>query len=71
MLLLANLSVSDQATYTLRITNAAGSMTTAPASLTVYGVPEIIAQPSSTMVGSAKGRLRIELSGVQPYQDEA
>ena len=46
-LALANVSVTDAATYSVTVTNAVGSATSANAALTVQSPPSIVTQPAS------------------------
>jgi hypothetical protein len=44
-------ALSDAADYTCQVSNDIGSVTSAAATLTVYGQPSITAQPTNTIVG--------------------
>jgi hypothetical protein len=50
-LLLTSLTIEDSGSYTVIITNLAGSVTSAPSTLTVLAKPIITNQPASTNIG--------------------
>jgi len=47
---ITNVQTTDQATYFVNVTNAGGSVTSSNATLTILGLPVIMAQPSSQSV---------------------
>ncbi len=66
-LVISPVSVSSQGTYTLRASNAAGSVTSAPATLTVILPPTIISQPLGLVViGGDAAAITVAASGSAP-----
>jgi hypothetical protein len=66
-LTIANVTAADAGTYTLAVSNVAGSATSSQASLTVAFPPAFISQPQNVSVGiGTNAVLTFEISGTQP-----
>ncbi|HSU55234.1 MAG TPA: immunoglobulin domain-containing protein [Candidatus Dormibacteraeota bacterium] len=65
---LVNVTTADQGTYTVKITNAGGTVTSSPATLAVMAPPSISSQPSSqTVLAGQNVSFSVAASGSSPF----
>lgn len=65
VLTIANIAASDAGTYSVVVSNSAGSITSVPATLTVQSAPAFVVQPQSVTVNAGSpANFSVEVSGL-------